>query len=93
VREQFKRGADFIEIGSHYNTEEVAAAIEEAHALGLKITVDAETSYIPSAVEAEIDMIERPLPRTDEAIQMWGISRTCTWLFVTVKSSYSMGRS
>jgi len=70
VREQFKRGADFIKIGSHYSPEEVAAAVEEAHALGLKITADAETFYVTSAVEAGIDMIEHPLPRTDETIRM-----------------------
>jgi imidazolonepropionase-like amidohydrolase len=70
VREQFKRGADFIKIGSHYSFEEVAAAVDEAHALGLKITADAETFYVTSAVEAGVDMIEHPLPRTDEAIRM-----------------------
>jgi imidazolonepropionase-like amidohydrolase len=70
VREQFKRGADFIKIGSHYSPEEVAAAIDEAHALGLKITADAETFYVTSAVEAGIDMIEHPLPRTDETIRL-----------------------
>lgn len=70
VREQFKRGADFIKIGSHYSPEEVAAAVDEAHALGLKITADAETFYVTSAVEAGIDMIEHPLPRSDETIRM-----------------------
>jgi len=70
VREQFKRGADFIKIGSHYSPEEVAAAVDEAHALGLKITADAETFYVTSAVEAGVDMIEHPLPRTDETIAM-----------------------
>ncbi len=70
VREQFKRGADFIKIGSHFTVEEAAAAADEAHALGLKITADAETFYIARAVEAGVDMIEHPLPRTDETIQM-----------------------
>lgn len=70
VREQFQRGADFIKVGSHFTVEEAAAAAEEAHALGLKITADAETFYIARAVEAGIDMIEHPLPRTDETIRM-----------------------
>lgn len=70
VREQFKLGADFIKIGSHFTVEEAAAAADEAHALGLKITADAETFYIDRAVEAGVDMIEHPLPRTDETIRM-----------------------
>lgn len=69
VREQFARGADFIKIGSHFSRDEVKAAVEEAHALGLKITCDAETFYIQWAVEAGVDCIEHPLPRTDETIR------------------------
>jgi imidazolonepropionase-like amidohydrolase len=70
VREQFKNGADFIKLASHYSKEEVAAAIDEAHTLGLRVTVDAETFYIGWAVEAGVDCVEHPLPRTDEVIQM-----------------------
>ena len=70
VRRQFKRGADFIKITSHFSRGEVAAAVEEAHALGLKITCDCETFYIQWAVEAGVDSIEHPLPRTDETIQL-----------------------
>jgi len=70
VREQFKRGADFIKIGSHYSLAEVEAAVDEAHALGLKVTADAETFYIDMAVEAGVDMIEHILPRSDETIRM-----------------------
>lgn len=70
VRERFQAGADFIKIGSHFTTEEAAAAADEAHALGLKITADAETFYIARAVEAGVDMIEHPLPRTDETVRM-----------------------
>ena len=76
VREQFKRGADFIKIGSHFTAEEVAAAADEAHALGLKITADAETFYITRAVEAGVDMIEHPLPRTEETIRMMAAAGT-----------------
>jgi imidazolonepropionase-like amidohydrolase len=69
VRESFKSGADFIKIASHFSRDEVAAAVEEAHALGLRVTCDCETFYVDWAVEAGVDMIEHPLPRSDEAIQ------------------------
>jgi imidazolonepropionase-like amidohydrolase len=69
VREQFDRGADFIKIGSHFSRDEVKAAVEEAHALGMKVTCDCETFYIDWAVDAGVDMIEHPLPRTDEVIR------------------------
>ncbi|MBL8270022.1 amidohydrolase family protein, partial [Steroidobacter sp.] len=70
VREQFKRGADLIKLASHYSREEVRAAVEEAHALGLRVTVDAETFYIQWAVKAGVDAVEHPLPRTDETIRL-----------------------
>lgn len=70
VREQFNRGADLIKIGSHFSRDEVKAAVDEAHALGLKICADAETFYIQWAVEAGVDVIEHPLPRTDETIRL-----------------------
>ncbi len=70
VRAQFKRGADLIKIASHFSREEVSAAVEEAHALGLKVTCDCETFYIQWAVEAGVDMIEHPLPRTEETIRL-----------------------
>ena len=70
VREQFTKGADVIKIASHFSPAEVSAAIAEAHALGLKVTCDCETFYIKWAVEAGIDMIEHPLPRSDETIAL-----------------------
>jgi imidazolonepropionase-like amidohydrolase len=70
VREQFHKGADLIKLGSHFSVEEVRAAVQEAHELGLKVTVDAETFYIQRAVEAGADTIEHPLPRTDETIAL-----------------------
>ncbi|HKP28868.1 MAG TPA: amidohydrolase family protein [Gemmatimonadales bacterium] len=69
VREQFKNGADVIKIASHFGKAEVAAAVEEAHALGIRVTCDCETFYIEWAVDAGVDMIEHPLPRTDGTIQ------------------------
>jgi imidazolonepropionase-like amidohydrolase len=70
VRTQFRRGADVIKIGSHFSVAEVTAAVQEAHELGLKVTCDCETFYIRRAVEAGVDMIEHPLPRTDETIRL-----------------------
>lgn len=69
VRESFKSGADFIKIASHFSRDEVTAAVEEAHALGLRVTCDCETFYVDWAVAAGVDMIEHPLPRSDEAIR------------------------
>jgi len=76
VREQFSRGADLIKIGSHFSREEVRACVEEAHALGLKVACDAETFYIQWAVEAGVDTIEHPLPRTDETIRLMAEKKT-----------------
>jgi len=70
VRKQFDRGADVIKLASHFTREEVRAAIDEAHQLGLKVTVDAETFYIRTAVEEGVDCVEHPLPRSDEAIRL-----------------------
>ncbi|MBC7789335.1 MAG: amidohydrolase family protein, partial [Anaerolineae bacterium] len=68
VRIQFRAGADLIKVASHYTQAEIDAATDEAHALGLPITVDAETQYIDMALKAGVDAIEHPLPRTDAAI-------------------------
>src|SRR5260370_9866451 len=70
VREQFHKGADVIKLGSHFSAEEIKAAVTEAHELGLKVTVDAETFYIQRAVAAGADTIEHPLPRSEETIQL-----------------------
>jgi imidazolonepropionase-like amidohydrolase len=70
VREQFHKGADVIKLGSHFSAEEIKAAVTEAHELGLKVTVDSETFYIQRAVEAGVDTIEHPLPRSEETIQL-----------------------
>jgi len=70
VREEFNRGADLIKIGSHFSRDEIKAAVDEAHTLGLKVAVDAETFYIQWAVEAGADTIEHPLPRTGETIRL-----------------------
>jgi imidazolonepropionase-like amidohydrolase len=76
VREQFRKGADFIKLASHFTEEEVKAAVDEAHNLGIKVTVDAETFYIERAVRAGVDVVEHPLPRTDETIRLMSSNRT-----------------
>ncbi|MBT0670953.1 amidohydrolase family protein [Novosphingobium profundi] len=68
VRRTFKLGASVIKVGSHFAPDEIKAAVDEAHRLGLKVTCHCETMYIPMAVDAGIDMIEHPLPRTDATI-------------------------
>ena len=70
IRETFKQGASVIKLASYFAPDEVHAAVLEAHALGLKVTVHAETAYIKWAVEAGVDMIEHPLPRSDETIRL-----------------------
>lgn len=69
VRRNFKQGGSVVKIASHFSADEVAAAVDEAHLLGLKITCDCETIYIDMAIEAGVDMIEHPLPRSDAAIK------------------------
>ncbi len=70
VREQFNKGADVIKLASHYSREEIQAAVEEAHALGMKVTVDAEAFYVLWAVEAGVDCVEHLQPRSDEALRL-----------------------
>lgn len=77
VRIQFKRGADWIKLASHFSPDEVKAAVDEAHTLGLRVMVDSETIYTQMAVEAGADCIEHPLPRTDETIRLMVKRGTC----------------
>ena len=70
VRVQFKQGADLIKLASEYSQAEIDAAVDEAHSLGLPVTVDSETQYIDMAVKAGVDSIEHPLPRSDAAIAL-----------------------
>ena len=72
VRLAFKQGASVIKIASHFTADEVNAAVDEAHTLGLPVTCDCETLYIERAVAAGVDMIEHPLPRTDAVITTMG---------------------
>ncbi|MDT9598838.1 amidohydrolase family protein [Sphingosinicella rhizophila] len=70
VRIQFAKGADLIKLASEYSQAEISAAVDEAHSLGLPVTVDSETDYIDMAIKAGVDSIEHPLPRSDAAIAL-----------------------
>lgn len=70
VRIQFAKGADLIKLASEYTQAEITAAVDEAHSLGLPVTVDSETQYIDMAIKAGVDSIEHPLPRTDAAVAL-----------------------
>ncbi|MCA1586060.1 MAG: amidohydrolase family protein [Acidobacteria bacterium] len=69
VREQIRMGADLIKLTAPFTKEEVAAAIDEAHMLGIRVTADAFGDYVTWAVEAKIDAIEHPLAIPDAAIR------------------------
>ncbi len=94
VRTQFKRGADLIKLASHFSPQEVKAAIDEAHRLGLRVTVDAETQYVEMAVDAGVDCVEHPLPRSDAAIRKmkeYGVASVPTlvpYQFINAEGGY-----
>jgi imidazolonepropionase-like amidohydrolase len=77
VRVQFKRGADLIKLGSHFSPPEIGAAVDEAHRLGLKVTVDTETLFVDMAAEAGVDCIEHALPRSDRAVALMAQKKIC----------------
>jgi imidazolonepropionase-like amidohydrolase len=70
VREQIRMGADWIKLTAPYTREEVAAAIDEAHMHGIRVTADAFGDYVTWAVEAGIDNIEHPLSIPDETLPL-----------------------
>lgn len=61
VREQIRMGADLIKTTAPFTKEEIAAAIDEAHMLGIRVTADAFGDYVTWATEAKIDAVEHPL--------------------------------
>ena len=61
VREQIRMGADLVKLTAPFTKEEVAAAVDEAHMHGIRVTADAFGDYVTWAVEAGIDAIEHPL--------------------------------
>jgi imidazolonepropionase-like amidohydrolase len=76
VREEIRRGVDVIKLTAPYDKEEVAAAIDEAHMLGLPVTADAFGEYVAWASQAGIDAIEHPLAISDETIKLMAEKKT-----------------
>jgi imidazolonepropionase-like amidohydrolase len=68
VREQFRMHADWIKLTAPYTAEEVQAAVDEAHMLGLPVTVDSFGKYTRLAAEAGIDSVEHPLDLDSEIL-------------------------
>jgi imidazolonepropionase-like amidohydrolase len=76
VREQYKRGADVIKVMASEHTpqfsmDELRAAVDEAHTLGLKITTHATIPQaIRNVVEAGFDSVEHGGPCEPEVMGM-----------------------
>jgi imidazolonepropionase-like amidohydrolase len=74
VREQLRRGADFIKLLPPYSREEVTAAIEETHAHQKFVSVhsgmfQAQYDFIRWAVDAGADCIEHAYALPDDVIK------------------------
>jgi imidazolonepropionase-like amidohydrolase len=76
VREEIRRGVDVIKLTAPYDKEEVAAAVDEAHMLGLPVTVDAFGDYVTWASQAGIDTIEHPLSISADTIKVMAEKKT-----------------
>jgi imidazolonepropionase-like amidohydrolase len=76
VREEIRRGVDLIKLTAPYDKEEVAAAVDEAHMLGLPVTADAFGDYVTWASQAGIDSIEHPLSISADTIKVMAEKKT-----------------
>lgn len=88
VREQIRAGADWIKLTGPFTKDEVAAAVDEAHMQGIRVTVDAFGPFVTVAAEAGIDCIEHPLAFTDEAIA--AMTRRKTAFVPTLTAFYNV---
>lgn len=70
VRQQVRNLADWIKLGAPADKEELAAAIEEAHSLGVPVAIDSYGKYTDWAIEAGVDTIEHPLLMSDQAVPL-----------------------
>ena len=70
VRSQVRNLADWIKLGAPANEEEIAAAIEEAHALGVPVAIDSYGIYTDRAIRAGVDTLEHPLAMSDNAVPL-----------------------
>ena len=97
IREEFKYGADWIKIAvtggvmsagdspnvTTMSSEELAAAVEETHRHGKKITVHAiGTEGIKAAVRAGVDNVEHGILIDDEGVAL--MKEKGTWLIPTI---------
>ncbi len=88
VREQFRMQADWIKLTAPYTREEVAAAIDEAHMLGILVAVDSFGKYTLWASEAGVDTIEHPLNLDPEIIQ--AMAKNGTAFVPTITAFYNV---
>lgn len=70
VREQVRNLADWIKISAPADKEELAAAIDEAHSLGVPVAIDSYGIYTDMAIEAGVDTLEHPLLISDKAVAL-----------------------
>lgn len=70
VREQVRSLADWIKLGAPAGKEELAAAIDEAHSLGVPVAIDSYGAYTDMAIEAGVDTLEHPLLMSDKAVPL-----------------------
>lgn len=75
VREQIRRGADFIKLLPPYSRSEITAAVEETHAHQKKVTLhsgvyQAQYDFIRWGVEAGVDCVEHAYALPDDVIRM-----------------------
>lgn len=70
VREQIRNLADWIKLGAPADKEELAAAIDEAHSLGVPVAIDSYGVYTDMAIEAGVDSLEHPLDMSDQAVPL-----------------------
>ncbi|WP_188513740.1 amidohydrolase family protein [Blastomonas aquatica] len=70
VRQQVRGLADWIKLGAPADREEIAAAIDEAHSLGVPVAIDSFGQYTDWAIEAGVDTLEHPLAMTDQAVPL-----------------------
>ena len=76
VREQIRMGADVIKVTAPFTREEIGAAIDEAHMLGIRVAADAFGDYITWASEAGLDSLEHPLAIPDKTLDVMAKNKT-----------------
>lgn len=70
VREQIRALADWIKISAPADEEEIRAAIEEAHSLGVPVAIDSFGRYTDMAIRAGVDTLEHPLDMSDQTVRL-----------------------